>query len=456
MSGNIVLKNLLKLKGAVIDRIREEEGKTVVECHVHRSFNGRCPYCNQKRPHYDNGRGLRRWKHVPYQGSKVMVEAPIERVKCPEHGIVTTSFPWAHHKSRFTEAMEEAIAASCKSASMKSTAEANHISENTVLPVVRRVIARKDIKGDKRFDGLIFIGVDETSRTKGHHYVTIVVNHLTGEIIWVGEGFGKEVLEKFLKSLTPEQRASIQVVSGDGALWIQQCIDEYLPNAVKAMDPFHVVSWCTTALDNVRKEECSKVRREISKLEKELKALKKKPAKKNIRRAEELATARRIIKGRIRYLESEIQSAKYPLLKNPENLTLNQKIKLEYIKSRFPMLNETYRLKEKLRSIFKADPDEGKAILDEWITEAERSGINEFFELAQKIRRNYDGIVTALETRITNARIESVNNKIKLTIRIAYGFRKVEDLILIITLRYFGIDIHSRRDTKKDSCAQAA
>lgn len=69
----------------------------------------------------------------------------------------------------------------------------------------------------RRLDGLIRIGVDETSYRKGHKYMTVVINHDTGEVVWLHENHGKTVFEKFFQALTDEQRASIQYVSGDGA-----------------------------------------------------------------------------------------------------------------------------------------------------------------------------------------------------------------------------------------------
>lgn len=96
------------------------------------------------------------------------------------------------------------------------------------------------------------IGVDETSYRKGHKYITTVVNHDTGNVIWVAQGHGKTIFEKFFKQLTPEQRSGIQLISGDGARWIDECVKEYCPNANRCVDPFHVIEWAMDALDDVR------------------------------------------------------------------------------------------------------------------------------------------------------------------------------------------------------------
>ena len=126
------------------------------------------------------------------------------------------------------------------------------ISWNTVGPVISRVEKDLDISPEERFNNLVRIGVDETSYRKGHKYITTVVNHDTGNVIWVAQGHGKTIFEKFFKQLTPEQRSGIQLISGDGAKWIDECVKEYCPNANRCVDPFHVIEWAMDALDDVR------------------------------------------------------------------------------------------------------------------------------------------------------------------------------------------------------------
>ena len=147
---------------------------------------------------------------------KVFIRASAPRVSCPEHGVVVVAVPWAYHGSGFTAAVGRCIS---------------------------RTLEDLEPDPSRRLDGLVRIGVDETSYRKGYKYITVVVNHDTNTVVWAHEGYGRSVFEKFLQMLTPEQRSSIKAVSGDGAKWIDQCMAEYLPNAERCMDPFHVVQW---------------------------------------------------------------------------------------------------------------------------------------------------------------------------------------------------------------------
>ena len=103
------------------------------------------------------------------------------------------------------------------------------------------------------FGGLTSIGVDETGYRKGHTCITVVVDHERLWAIWAHDGYGRDVFGLFFQTLTPEQRASIKAVTGDGARWIDSCVAEHCPNAERVLDGFHIVSWMTDALDKVRK-----------------------------------------------------------------------------------------------------------------------------------------------------------------------------------------------------------
>ena len=51
-----------------------------------------------------------------------------------------------------------------------------------------------------------------------------------------------------------------------------------------------------------------------------------------------------------------------------------------------------------------------------------------------KIKRHFGAIVAAAKYGISNARVEATNNKIKLLIRTAYGFRNTDSLVPMIML----------------------
>ena len=144
------------------------------------------------------------------------------------------------------------------------------ISWRTVGRCIAGVV--DDIEPDHtcRLHELVNIGIDETSYSKGRRYITTVVNHDTNTAVWVAQGHGRAIIDGFFSSLTEEERANIKVVSGDGARWITDAVEHWCPNALRCTDPFHVASWSTEALDQIRREQWQQANKEVKALKKEV------------------------------------------------------------------------------------------------------------------------------------------------------------------------------------------
>ena len=89
----------------------------------------------------------------------------------------------------------------------------------------------------------------------------MAVDHKRKRVVWAHDGYGKEVPGLFFRQPTDEQRASIRIVTGDGAKWIDASVKERPPNAERVPDSFHIVSWMSDALDQVRKRLWNQARR---------------------------------------------------------------------------------------------------------------------------------------------------------------------------------------------------
>lgn len=419
-----LLNYILNVKHTIIDDVKMFDDDSIVfYVHPSKGQQCRCGICGRKSPYYDAGRGYRLWRTTDIGLHRAEICADSYRVKCPDHGVVTAYVPWARHESRHSHDFERTVAWLAMNCSKLAVSHFMRISWNTVGPMISRVRDELDTNPEKRFDNLEKIGIDETSYRKGHKYMTVVVNHDTGKVVWVAPGHGKEVLANFFSLLTEEQRNAIKIVSADGARWITSCIEEYCPNAVRCIDPFHVVEWVNEALSKVRIDSWN-------------------DAKKNAA-PEPKRKAGRPPKGTAPKdtTASEIKGSKYALGKNPENLTANQQAKLELIAKTDKRLWRAYQLKEELRTVFKLDKEAGQEQLNHWIKWAQHCRIPAFVNLQRKIRRHYDAILATLESGISNARIEAVNNKIKLSIRMAFGFRNINNMIDMIMLRCSDLEV---------------
>ena len=190
-------------------------------------------------------------------------------------------------------------------------------------------------------------------------------------------------------------------------------------NAVRCADPFHIVRWATDALDAVRREAWNTARRAPGG---------------TTGRGRSHGRPQRVAAGHAKSLKR----ARWALWKNPENLTTRQAAKLDWIAKNDPRLHRAYLLKEGLRLVFQLPADEAPTALESWIGWARRSRIPAFVKLQRRIVKHRAAILAAIEHDMSNGRIESVNTKIRLLTRVAFGFRSPEALIALAMLNLGG------------------
>ena len=427
-----IFKAILNVNNVVIDNIElavTDNGVKVLKIDLHptKAHANRCPHCGKRYPVYDRSLTKRKWRALDFGGMVVELYYATQRVCCKEHRVVVASVPWAFHDSGFTKDFD--LQATYIALNINKSVAASYMrcDWKTIMRCISRARAYLEPNIDDRLNNLVNIGIDETSYRKGHNYVTVVVNHDTNTVVWVGEGHSTETLSKFFEKLTPEQRASIKRVSGDGAKWIDACLKKYCPNAIRCVDAFHVVTWAMEALDSLRKELWHDAFDKFNEYKEELKPKRGKPSKENQANVDKLNSLKEKAKA--------IKGSTYALGKAPENLTVNQKDKLDFIADTHPKLFRGYILKEQLRLIFKLNNvDDAKEGLKHFFWRATHSRIQIFKELAYKIKRHEKNILNTIEQELSNARIESINNKIKLVIRKAYGFRNIQNMIDMILL----------------------
>ncbi|SDB67838.1 ISL3 family transposase [Butyrivibrio sp. INlla16] len=435
-SATTLFKELLNVNDTIIDDInisknRYDEKVLIARIHPRKGLQWKCPICGKRCKVYDQPYEERRWRGLDFGAIPVELIASVPRVICKEHGVKTAGVPWAYPDSGFTKDFEYTVVWLCKYLSRSAVSNYMRIDWRTVGRCITRV--HNDIEPNVlgRLNGLVKIGIDETSYRTGHKYITVVLNHETNTVVWASDGHGKTVLEKFFNLLTPQQCASIEVVSGDGARWITDCVNEYIPNAKRCVDPFHVVEWTMEALDSVRTDAWREALAKLNKYD-----VKRGPGRPKA--DDEEAKKHRQAKKEA----SEIKQSSYALGKSPDHLTATQEARLEMIQKSDKRLYRAYILKEKLRLLLKiTDRDEAESELIAWVKWARHCRIPAFVELQRKIMRHKDHILNTIELGVTNARIEATNNKIKLLIRKAYGFRNVDSMIDMVLLYCSGLKI---------------
>ncbi|HEX9371182.1 MAG TPA: ISL3 family transposase [Roseiflexaceae bacterium] len=399
MRGTRVWARLLGLQRAVIEDVWiGDEGEVVVAARPSWRERDRCGVCRRRSPGFDLGEGRRRWRALDLGTTLAFVEADAPRVSCRRHGVVVCAVPWARHQARFTRAFEDQAAWLAVNTSKSAVAELMRIAWRTVGAICERVAAEAQREIDL-LAGLRRIGVDEISHRSGQRYLTVVVCHDTGRLVWAAAGRDRRTVEAFLDALGEERCKQIELVSADMAAWISGPIAERLPDAVRCVDPFHVIQLATDALDEIRREVWNEARR-----------------------AGQTAVAR------------DLKGARFALWKNPENLTARQQLKLADVQRTNRRLYRAYLLKEQLRQIYRLPAGAAIALLDGWLAWARRCRLQPFRKLAKTLTEQRAGIIAAIEHRLSNARVEAINTQIRLITRRAFGFHSPDALIALAML----------------------
>jgi transposase len=404
---------LLGVEQAVVEDVEFDDEQLLLVVHVRarKGAGQRCPHCRRRCPRFDSGGGRRRWRALDLGTVRAVVEADAPRVSCPVHGVVVAAVPWARHGAGHTRAFDAMVAWLAVHTTKTAVCQLMRIAWRTVGAIVARVWADTGKLAD-RYAGLRRIGIDEIAYKRGHRYLTVVVDHDTGRLVWAAPGRDAKTLHAFFDLLGAQRAAAISHVSADGADWISAVLKRRCPQAVRCADPFHVVAWASEALDLVRRQVWNQA-----------------SGRGAGRRHTATGDARRL------------KNARWVLWKNPDNLTAAQHAKLAWIAKTHPRLHRAWALKEGLRTVFtlaRTSPAIAVEALDKWIGWARRSRIDLFVDLQRRILRHRDAIHAAIAHGLSNGLTESVNAKIRVITRMAFGFHSADALIALAMLSLGG------------------
>ena len=341
------------------------------------------------------------WRSLDMGAWKVIVSARLRRLRCPDHGVVVEGVPFARHRVRFTRDFEDLVAWCASKTDKTAVTRLLRIAWPTVGAIVERVVA--DGLDPGRLDALVDIGVDEISWKKRHNYLTVVVDHASGDVVWTGEGKDTAALDAFFDELGPERAKKLHAVSLDMGKAYPKSVrkDGHAPQAVICWDPFHVVKLGTDAMDVVRRARWNQLRQDAGE-----------------------AVAHRF------------KGARWALLRNSEDLSDRQADSLTAIRLTGSAVWRAYKGKEALRAIFAGDLPEPDVIelLDRWCAWAQRSRLAPFVKLGRTIRAHRDGILAAIRLGLSNGRVEGRNATIRLLTRRAYGFHTATAAAALVML----------------------
>ena len=384
---------LLGIAGVSVATVRFERDVVVVGLRVQRRLV--CPRCGcVGRAGYDQR--LRRWRHLDLARRRCLLEYAVRRFACPGcRRVVSEAVPWARPGARFTRAFEQLVAWLAQQSAFSVISRLLRVTWRSVARIVSRVVA--EARPRLRLDGLERIGIDEISYRRGRRFLTVVVDHGSGRVVWVGEGHSQQTLDAFFDELGPERTAALRAVSVDMWAAYLKALRARAPQAAICIDPFHVVQQANKAVETVRKQEW--------------------------RRLQATRTPARWL-----------QRTRWAVLKRPERLSEQQADTLALLERENQRLYQAYLLKEQLRAIYAVTPATAAALLDSWLVTASQSELPAFRRLARMLKRHRTGVLNAIEHRLSNSRLEALNARIRLINHRSYGFHSPKPLIALIHL----------------------
>jgi len=241
-------------------------------------------------------------------------------------------------------------------------------------------------------DDLRILLVDEKAVRKGHGYVTLVMNGITGELIYLAEGKKKESLQGFFDKLSKAQKASIVAVAMDRAGAYYEVVKEQLPDADIVFDKFHLIVNYHAVIDEVRREEWRKAKGQY----------------------------KDVIKGQ-----------RYNLFRNPENRTSAQTQSLMNLLHMNRNLAVCYLLKDAFKKLwdYKRLGPAGK-YLAKWVRWAAVSGVEALRDFGRRLLKVKEEILNYCRHPVTIGPLESFNNTVSRIIHRACGVTNLDYLFL--------------------------
>ena len=313
----------------------------------------------------------------------VWLNVEYRKVWCEQcDGVRVEHLSFCDAGKRVTHRLARYIHDLCRVLTIKEVAERFDLHPTTVKEIDKSFLVQEFSKTD--YSGLQILAIDEIALKKGHTYMTVVLNYLTGRVVWMGQGRSMETLDQFFDGMTTGQKAAIEAVAMD--MWEAYInrVEYHCPQANIVFDFFHVVQGFGRVIDKIRRDEYLQASQED----------------------------REILKG-----------SRYLLLKNEENLTEKQRPRLQTLLAMNETLNTVYVLKDQLKMVYYySDRELVKQTLDDWCRMAQTVSHPSMRAFIKKLRFFEYGILNHGDYPIGTSDLEGVNTKIKLIKRRAYGY----------------------------------
>jgi len=336
-------------------------------------------------------------RHLPILGHRLYIRLCPKRYECPNcNGKTTTQeLDWYEAKSPHTKAYDRHLMLQLVNSTVEDVRHKEDVGYDAVDGAIERCV-HDSVNWDE-FTELKIIGIDEIAMKKGHNsFVAIITTQQSdGHVALLGvlADRQKETVRAFLESIPQRLWQTMKKVCTDMWEGYANAVAEFATahpevSIEVVVDRFHVTKNYRECVDNLRKRECRRLKKELSQAE-----------------------------------YAEIQGVLWPIRKNSEDLTAEEQEKLDQLFEYSPELKLAYTFREELTSIFELPltKEEAKQQIIEWKNKVSRSALTCFDKFITTLNNWLDKIINYFAGRFSSGFVEGLNNKIKTTKRRCYG-----------------------------------
>ena len=376
----------------MITKVEFDEGEGVIRVFIDfpRGSMFSCPVCGKPVKAYDTTE--KEWRHLSFFQYACYLVVWVPRISCPDDGVLQIDVPWAREGADFTFLFESFAMTLVREMPVNRVSRIISVDDNKLWRMMHHYTEAARQKED--YSGVKQLGVDETSKARGHDYVSLFVDLEKRRTIFVAEGKGSETMAAFAGDFKEHHGnpAGITDVSIDMSPAFIKGVEDNLPNAEITFDKYHIMKIIGTAVDDVRKAEVKQ--------------------------------------------QDLLRGQKYLFLKNRQNLTESQRVALKTIES-MPRLNlktvRAYHIRENFQEIYKEQSKEDfEGALKKWYFWATHSRIDPVKDAAKTIKRHWSGVLRWYDSKINNGILEGLNSLVQAAKAKARGYRTFKNLKTMI------------------------
>lgn len=342
------------------------------------------------------------YRHLNFFQHECVLEVRTPRVRLPDGSVHLVKPPFAGKLSGFTLLFEALVLMLARQMPFAAVARLAGISAHRVLAICQRYVSLALKAAD--FSAVRALAIDETSRARGHDYITLAADAQQRRVLAVTEGREARSIAAIAAELAAHgcPPAQIDSVSIDmSPAFIKGCSEE-LPNARITFDKFHVIWHANAAVDKMRRIE--------------------------------------------QRTDKSLKGMRWSLLKDRASLKPEAAADLDALIARVSTVRtaRAWAYKEQLREILERKQiNVVRTMLQHWCTCVMRSKVEPMKEVAALVRRHLEGIVAWAQTRQTNGFLEALNGLFQAAKRRARGFTRFDTIKTVIFLIAGKLDFHA-------------